>query len=139
MALNANEGRTYEPYPVPVYTDLPLDASAKVYEGSYLGENASTGLARALVSGDAFMGIAAAGADNTGGAAGDVVVRARQKGLVKLTVATVAGPADYAATVNATDDGTTTLAAGSAIGKVARHVSGTTAMVNFEAAALASL
>ena len=139
MALTANEGRVYEPFPVPIYTDLPLDAGAKVYEGSYLGENASTGLARALVSGDNFLGIAAAGADNTGGLAGAAVVRTRQAGIAKLDVATVAGAADYSATVNATDDGTTTLLAGSAIGKVSRHVSGTIAMVAFEAVALRSL
>ena len=138
MALTANEGRVYEPFPVPVYTDIPLAAGAVVFEGSALGEDASTGYVRALVSGDTFAGFAAAGANNAAGAAGDAVVRARQAGMVKLDVAT-ASVAALAATVNFTDDDTATLGAGSAVGKVSRHVSGTLCMVSFEASALRSL
>lgn len=137
-ALTQNEGRVYEPFPEPVYNDVPLAAGAVVFEGAYIGEDASTGYGRPLVSGDVFLGIAAAGISNAGGAAGDQVARVRQRGTVKLSVAT-ATVASLGDTVNALNDNDASLAAGSALGKITRHVSGTICMVGFEAAQLRSL
>jgi len=137
--LTANSGRVYELNEDPLYDDVPVDAATTIFEGAAVGENASTGLARPLVSGDTFLGFAAAKSDNSAGAAGDQVVRVMKRGTVKLSVTTVAGVADLGATVNASDDDTFLLGAGSAIGKVGRHISGTTCMVRFEAAAVRSL
>lgn len=137
--LAANEGRVFEQEPNPIYNDLPVDAAVEIFEGSALGENASTGNARPLVNGDTFLGFAANGVDNLSGSAGDKVVRVRQRGIVKLDVTTVAGAADLGAAVNATDDNTFLLGAGTSLGKVNRHVTGSIAMVYFEAGVIRSI
>lgn len=137
--LAANEGRVFEDNEDRLLDDIPMVADDIIFEGAAVGENASTGEARPLVNGDVFLGFAAAKADNTGGAAGDVLVRVRKRGTVKLSVATVAGILDLGDGVNATDDDTFTLLAGTAIGKVQRFISGTLVMVRFEAAQVQSL
>lgn len=138
MALTENAGRVYEWNEDPVYNDLPLDALAVVFEGSALGEDVSTGLFRALVSGDVFAGFCQRAVDNSAGAAGDLDVSVAQKGTVKLDVTAVA-LADHGADVHATDDGTFALAGGSVIGKVTRFISTGVAMVRFEATQLRSV
>jgi hypothetical protein len=132
--------RTYEVNEDPVLNDVPAVATDIVYEGSAVGDNAS-GYGRPLVAADPFMGFACADVDNSAGAAGDKKIRVRQKGTVQLTVVGATGPGDVGETVYASDDDTFTLTAGSntAIGKVARHVSGTTCMVRFEALQARSL
>jgi hypothetical protein len=54
---------------------LPVKASAHLYKGAFVGLEAATGLARPLVGGDPFAGVAYEEADNTGGADGAICVR----------------------------------------------------------------
>lgn len=129
--LAADKARTYELGDVQA---LPMIASDIIYEGAAVGDNAS-GLARPLVAGDPFLGFAEAKADNSAGAASALNVRVRVRGQIVLSVTGVTSTADVGETVYASDDDTFTLTVGSntAIGKVARWVSGTTCVVAFEA------
>lgn len=139
--LAANKGRVYEFNEDNLLDDVPIVASDTVYEGAAVGEDTSTGNGRPLVAGDNFMGFAAAKTDNESGSAGDKVIRVRKKGNVKLDVTGVTDASSYGATVYASDDDTFTLTVGSnsPIGKVGRHVSGSTVMVRFEAVQVQSL
>lgn len=132
--LAANKKRVYEFNADPIYNDVPMIASDVIYEGAAVGESSSSGNARPLEGGDNFLGFATAKADNASGSAGDVNVRVRSRGIVKLSVTGVSADDDLGATVYATDDDTFTLTAsgGSSIGKVHRWISGTTCMVAFE-------
>lgn len=114
--------------------ELPMIASDIIYEGAAVGDNAS-GLARPLVAGDPFLGFAERTVDNSAGAASAKAVRVRMQGQVQLAVTGAASTADVSETVYAADDDTFTLTAGSntAIGKVARWVSGTQCVVAFQA------
>jgi len=138
---STNIGRVFEANEDPLYNDIPMIAADIIYEGSAVGESSSLGHARPHVSGDVFLGFAAAKADNSAGAAEAVNVRVRQQGTVKLAVVGVADTADIGASVYASDDDTFTLTSSThtAIGKVVRHVSGTTCMVRFQALAVQSL
>ena len=142
-ALTKDTTRAYGATGKDNFTDLPVLASEVIYQGSFVGESSSTGYVRAFNDGDNFMGIAIAKADNTasGAANGDQLVRVQTDGEVELTVtgASVAalGETVYATTDNdfsLTDSGSDT-----PIGKVSRHVSGTTVMVRFQAAPSQSL
>lgn len=122
-----------------VPNDLPMIATDTIFQGAAVGDNAS-GFMRPLVAGDPFRGFCEAQA--TGGVAdGDVEVRVAQKGTIELVVATVVDEDDVGETVYAIDDDSFTLVAGAntPIGKVARHVSGTTAFVYFESEVVQSL
>jgi len=133
MALSANSRRIFEGGIEPVPNDLPL-AAEHAYLGGALGDDGS-GNARGLNAGDAFLGFAEEERDNSGGSAGDKKMRIRQRGIVKLDVTNVSGKGDRGTKVYASDDDTfTTSSTGnSEIGKVVRHISGTTCMVYFEA------
>ena len=132
MALTRNTKYPFEINEDFLYGDVPIAAATALFEGAAVGDNGS-GFARPLVAGDDFRGFAAAGEDNEG-AAGDLNVRVRQKGIVEIPVTGVAGPGDIGAVVHATDDGTFNLAGTSPIGKVVRHVGGTTVTVRFHSA-----
>ena len=120
--------------------ELPMIGSDIIYEGAAVGDNGS-GLARPLVAADPFLGFAERIADNSAGAASAKNVRVRTRGQVQLSVVGASSAADVSETVYASDDDTFTLTAGSntAIGKVARWVSGTTCIVAFEALPFRSL
>ena len=120
--------------------DLPVVASDIIYEGAAVGENGS-GYFRPLVAADAFAGFAERQADNSAGAAGAVSVRVKTRGRVILSVAGVTAVTDEGSTVYASDDDTFTLTStsNSAIGKIVRHISGTTVEVYFEASSFRSL
>lgn len=140
----ANIHRKYEERADRFINDIPVDASATIYEGAALGENASAGTARQLVDNDTFLGFAARKVDNSSGAAGDKDVLVYQKGVALLTLAAVAGDADLGAAVYATEGNTFSLTdsgTDTQIGKVVRIVSASanTAMVYFEATALRSV
>lgn len=139
--LSANEKRIYEFVDDPVMGDVPMIASDIIYEGAAVGESSSTGNARPLQGGDNFLGFAVAKADNSSGAIGDVTVRVRQRGVVKLDVTGVTADDDLGITVYASDDDTfTTNSSGTtAIGKLVRWISGTTCMVRFESTLLRSI
>lgn len=121
------------------YADIPAVASDIIYEGAAVGD--SSGTARPLVAGDAFLGFADRIADNSAGAAGAINVRCRQKGKIQLAVAGVASTDDIGATVYASDDDAFTLTAGAntAIGKVDSWLTSTICIVYFEAAQLRSI
>lgn len=131
MALTAGTRRTFE-HPISLEGDsLPLKASAAVYEGAALGN--SSGYARPLVAGDNFLGFAVE--DDTGGSSdGDVVTPVIRKGVICDVPVVGASAASLGAAVYMSDDGTFTLTASgnSQIGKVSRHVTGTTCNVYFE-------
>lgn len=143
--LSMNKKRVFEFNEDPLLNDLPCVAADVIYEGSAVGYVASTGYVRPATAGatpDEFAGFCIAKADNSAGAAGDVSVRVRAKGIVKLSVATAA-ITSVGDTVYASDDDTFTLASGGgnnvAIGTVHRWISGTTVMVRFEATGIRSV
>lgn len=129
--LAANKPRAYE---IGDLNDLPMIGNDVIYEGAAVGDNGS-GLARPLVAADPFLGFANRTADNTGGSASAVNVQVKERGKIQLSVTGVASADDVGQTVYASDDDTFTLTSTSntAIGKVARWVSGTTCVVYFEA------
>ena len=109
-----------------IMNDLPVEGSEIIYEGAFVGENAS-GYSRPLVAGDPFQGVCKRQADNSLGSAGGKNVRVQASGI--LSNVAVAGAT--AITVNdfppvyASDDDTLTLTKGSntLIGNVLRWIS----------------
>lgn len=141
MATLATEAkRIYEFNVDPLYNDVPMIASDTIYEGAAVGESSSSGNARPLQGGDAFLGFAVKTVTN-GSTVGENTVRVRQRGVVKLSVTGVSADDDLGVAVYASDDDTFTTAStgNTQIGKLVRWVSGTTAMVYFEAAGLRSI
>ncbi len=135
--LAADKARNFELGDI---QELPMIAADIIYEGAAVGDNAS-GLARPLVAADPFLGFAKRTVDNSAGAASAKNVRVRTRGQVQLSVVGASSAADVSETVYASDDDTFTLTSSgnSAIGKVARWVSGTTCIVAFEALPFRSL
>lgn len=113
--------------------EFPMIASDIIYEGAAVGDNGS-GYARPLVAADPFLGFAREQAEN-GTTAGANRVKVWEKGKIQIAVTGVTGVGDVGESVYATDDDTFTLtpSGATAIGKVSRHVSGTTCVVEFEA------
>ena len=132
--LAADKIRRFENQWAPLYNDIPAIASDIIYQGAAVGESSSTGTARPLVAGDTFLGFADMKADNSSGSAAAIDCHVRQSGAVEIPVTSVAADADLGVLVYASDDDTFTLAStgNTKIGKLIRHVSGTTAIVRFE-------
>jgi hypothetical protein len=108
MALSENRELVF--YTSQELIDLPVDDNVTIYKGALVGRNRATGLARGLVAGDDFLGIAYQESDNTGAghAAGAVNVRLHQNvDIVHAITGVVAG--DIGREVYASDDGTLTL------------------------------
>lgn len=122
------------------FNELPVIASDIIYEGAAVGDNGS-GLARPLVAADPFLGFAKERCDNSAGAASARNVKVFERGKIELDVTGVASADDVGQTVYASDDDTFTLTStgNSAIGKVARWVSGTRCVVYFEGVQVRSL
>lgn len=129
--LAAAKARAYE---IGDTQALPMIAADIIYEGAAVGDNGS-GLARPLVALDPFLGFAKRTADNSAGAASALRVEVKTRGQIELPVVGASSAADVSETVYASDDDTFTLTStgNTAIGKVARWVSGTTCVVAFEA------
>lgn len=109
MALTAN--RNVDHYVDQELRTFPLAANVHVFRGALLGL-ASTGHVRPLSAGDRFAGLAYEEADNTGGAAGALTVRAYTQGdfamaLIGAAVADLGRPVFASA-----DDTLTFVAAG---------------------------
>lgn len=121
------------------YVEIPAIASDIIYEGAAVGD--SSGTARPLVAGDAFLGFCDRTADNSAGAAGAVNVRCRQRGKIVLSVTGISSTDDIGTAVYASDDDTftTTVGSNTAIGKVDSWITGTTCVVYFEALAVRSI
>jgi len=136
--LAVDSVRNYEYSGEDLFNDLPIIASDIVYEGAAIGENGS-GYYRPLVAGDPFGGFAVRKVDNSTGAAGDLQIRTRSKGLVQLnvtgwnTVAQQDGVPVYAADDN---DFTTTAGSNTLIGRTHRFISSGVGIVYFEATSL---
>lgn len=113
--------------------ELPVIAADIIYEGAAVGENGS-GYMRPLSAGDPFMGFAERKVDNSTGSAGDKKVRLLTKGLVQLSIGSLA-ITDINKPVYASDDATFTLTAStnSHIGRVVRYVSSGVGIVAFDA------
>jgi len=137
--LAKNEVRTYE-LGIEDFNDLPVIESDIIYEGAAVGDNGS-GYFRPLVAGDPFGGFTVKKADNSNGANGDINVRVKECGKIVLDVTGVTGVADKDSVVYASDDNTFTLisSGNSAIGKIARWISGTKCVVAFEAVSIRSI
>lgn len=116
------------------HDDYPVVAADIIYKGAAVGENGS-GYSRPLVAGDPFQGFAEYSADNSAGAAGDVRVRVRTAGVIRLPISGVAITANDRPAVYASDDDTFTLTAStnSLIGYVRRWESTGYALVEFNA------
>lgn len=92
------------------YIDHPVDDNVRIYRNALVGRNRATGLARPLVAGDEFLGLAYRQADNTysGHTPGGINVRLHQVvDVVHALAGLVVG--DVGKDVYATDDSTLTL------------------------------
>ena len=98
--LAANTPRTFE---IGDRNEFPVIASDIIYEGAAVGIVAASGHARPLTSVDKFVGFAESKADNSDGSAGDINVRVKKKGVVKLAISG-AVITDIDKAVYATDD-----------------------------------
>ncbi len=107
MALTAN--RDVDHFVDQEVRRYPVGADAQVYKGGFVGLDANR-YARALVAGDACVGLAYEQVDNTGGANGDRHVRVYTQGDFLLALAGAART-DIGKAVYASDDGTLTLTA----------------------------
>lgn len=138
--LSADSPRVFESGHDNMENALPVIADDIIFDGAAVGENGS-GYFRPFEANDPFAGFAIAKADNTGGSAGDVNVKVYQRGIVTLAVTGLSAVTDEGSTVYATDDDTFTLTAsgGTAIGKIVRYTSSTSAQVYFEAATVRSI
>ena len=133
MPLTANRETDF--FATQELLDLPVDDNVLIYKGALVGLNAATGLARPLVAGDKFVGVAYRAADNTGAghAAGAVTVRLHQ--FIDLVHALAGVTAtNVGAVVYASDDGTLTLTSSgnSRVGRVVERVSTGVARVRCE-------
>lgn len=119
--------------------DHPVLTAVKIYEGSAVGLQASSGYARQLVATtdlDRFLGFAQAEADNSAGADGAIKVRTLARGRVPLVVTGVDGVNDLGKPVFASDGNTFTLTQADDtvfIGYVVEHISSTSCWVEFDA------
>lgn len=110
MALSAN--RELKFFATQELIEIPVDISVTIYKGALVGHNATSGLARPLVAGDALLGVAFKQADNTiaGATAGGIKVKLHQEIDIVHTLTGVANT-DIGSLVYASDDGTLTLTA----------------------------
>ena len=112
----------------------PVIAADIIFQGAAVGLVDSTGYARPLTSVDRFVGFAELKADNASGSAGDIDVRVRSRGDIKLTVSGLV-ITDIGQPVYASDDNTFTLnpASGVFIGFVRQFVSSGIGNVEYDA------
>lgn len=113
MALSADTHRRVTPCPDYAKGNFPVVSAGTIYQGSFVGESASTGTARALVAGDTFMGICIYNrVENPSG--GSLRVDVQMQGVLKgVAVTGSTGIADIGDVVYASDDGTLTETVGS--------------------------
>ncbi|MEP0848041.1 MAG: DUF2190 family protein [Phycisphaerae bacterium] len=110
MALTAN--RELQFFATQELVEPTVDDNVKIYKGALVGLNASTGYARPLVAGDAFLGVAYKQADNTisGHTAGGIRARLHQHVDIVHTLSG-ATQTNVGALVYASADDTLTLTA----------------------------
>ncbi len=100
---------------------IAIAASQKVFQGSLVGLNSTTGYGRSLVAGDKAMGFAKDNVDNSDGSDGEVNIDVKAQGKISLFISGLT-MADIGKSVYATDDNTFTLTetGNSYVGKVIR-------------------
>lgn len=91
------------------FRTIPVAGNVRIFKGAFVGLNA--GLARPLVAGDAFAGVAYAEANNLGGAAGAINVQVDTVGDIDHFL-DAAAVANNGALLYASDDETLTTVAG---------------------------
>ena len=109
-------------------------AASKVYMGSMVGLNSSTGYARAFTIGDKFVGHSQDEIDNSAGSAGDrrvPVLNGKYRLQVSLSGVAITD-AVRRAPVYAQDDATLSLRYGQSVGRVVKYVSSGVAIVEFD-------
>lgn len=134
--------RVYEGGGDPVPNHVPVAAATQIFQGSAVGQATGSRNAKVLAQSDAaFLGFALRGADNSGGAAGDVEVVVASEGIVELVVAGVDATTVHGTPVYASDGNTFDLTATGdvGIGRIHRVVQDGVAMVAFQASSLRSL
>lgn len=126
--LSASKARTYYEGDVDRF---PVIATDIIYRGAAVGDNGS-GYSRPLVAGDPFRGFAQLDADNSTGAAGDVLVTVKARGYIQLPLSGLA-ITDVGKDVYASDDDTFTLtqSTNTRIGHVSQFVSSGVGIVAF--------
>lgn len=126
--LSANTQRVYE---VGDSNNVPIKASTEIWMGSAVGM--TSGYARMLAAGDVFVGFADEHQNNTSATDGAKTINVRTRGLIQLTISSIA-VTDIGSDVYASDGNTFTLTAGgnSFIGKVHRYVTTNTCIVAFD-------
>lgn len=120
MALSANQ--EVQRYVDQELRSYAVAASTQVFKGAFVG--LTSGYARGLVAGDAFVGLAYEEGDNSSGSAGDVSVRVYTQGDFQLALSGAA-ITDLGASVYASDDETLTLTStnNSLVGKMVGFIS----------------
>lgn len=116
------------------FHEFPVVASDIIYQGAAVGDN-SSGYARPLVAGDPFRGFAEQKVDNASGSAGDKYVRTKTRGMIRLSIASLA-ITDVGKDVYASDDDTFTLtqSTNTRIGYVHAWVEAGVGIIKFDAA-----
>jgi len=111
---------------------LPIKASTEIWAGSCVG--LTSGYARMLTAGDVFGGFAEAHVNNTVATDGANTIPVRQRGLVQLSVTSVA-VTDIGKPVYASDGNTYTLtqSTNTRVGTVYRFISSGVCIVKFDA------
>jgi len=118
------------------FNEYPIEAGAKIYRGSSVGQNAS-GYVRPLIQGDRFLGHAVAHADNSDGADGDLSVRVHGPNRYRLKVVVPSLVADQVGNLvgyeNDNDLTTSFIGGASIAGRIVRivDVSSELAIVDF--------
>jgi hypothetical protein len=104
MPLTCDKPRVFESSPLLCENALPVQAGSMIFDGAAVGEVLRSGLHRAYVAGDRFVGFAIRQCDNRHGDDGDRRVDVRESGRVVLNVAGVGGLGDRTQAVYAIDD-----------------------------------
>ena len=114
-ALTAN--RQLDRYIDEELAEHPIKGSVKLFNGAIVGRDATTGLARPLVAGDAVLGISHGEYDNSAGADGALKCRVFARGRFKVPLSAV--QTNVGAVIYATDDATFSLVSNnSPVGKL---------------------
>lgn len=121
------------PYELGAIAEYFVIANDIIYEGAAIGIVPASGHARPLASGDKFGGFCQRMADNTGGLAAAINVRANRSGSIQLSVSG-AVITDIGQPVYATDDDTFVFlpTGGSFVGFVRRFVSSGVVIVEYD-------
>ena len=138
----ADKPRIYSTNIQKTAASLPVRASTTVESGDAVSKDSNGDVRPLSASDSSFGGFAQNRQDNSSGSAGDLQARVWQRGEIQLAVVGVTDDSDRDSTVYALGPNSFTLSSSSsaiAIGKITKHISGTTCRVYFEATAVRSI